>query len=92
MKHIKPSITRRRYYEIGLELEKQLKQGQYKPGQKLPSERELSESFNTSRATIREAIIMLELKDLVEVKQGAGLFFRNLQHDNESTLSHPSLL
>lgn len=77
-------IPRRRYYEIGLELEKQLKQGHYQPGQKLPSERELSESFNTTRATIREAIIMLESRDLVEVKQGAGLFFRESQNNDSS--------
>lgn len=88
MKNNEIPATRRRYYEIGLELEKQLKQGQYQPGQKLPSERKLSELFNTSRATIREAIIMLELEGLVEVKQGAGLFFRNSHYDAESTINN----
>ncbi len=67
---------RRKYYSIGLEIEKRLHEGQYTPGQKLPSERELSEVFDTSRAIIREAIIMLELKNLVEVRQGAGIFFK----------------
>ncbi|WP_350629933.1 GntR family transcriptional regulator, partial [Pseudoalteromonas sp. Q36-MNA-CIBAN-0048] len=47
----------------------------FKAGQRLPSERELSERLDTSRATIREAIIMLELKGLVVVKQGAGIYF-----------------
>lgn len=67
--------TKRRYFEIGLQIEKLLDSGEFKAGQRLPSERDLSERFETSRATIREAIIMLELKGLVVVKQGAGIYF-----------------
>jgi len=69
-------LIRRRYYEIGLQIEKQLFSGFFKVGDRLPSERDLSQQYETSRATIREAIIMLELKDLVEVKKGAGIFFK----------------
>lgn len=69
------SKAKRRYYEIGLQIEELLYSGTFKAGERLPSERELSERFSSSRATIREAIIMLELKGLVVVKQGAGIFF-----------------
>ncbi|MCM2679578.1 FCD domain-containing protein [Echinimonas agarilytica] len=69
--------TKRRYYDIGLQIEELLYSGVFKAGERLPSERELSERFETSRATIREAIIMLELKGLVTVRQGAGIFFIN---------------
>lgn len=67
--------TKRRYYDIGLQIENLLYSGVFRAGERLPSERELSERFETSRATIREAIIMLELKGLVIVRQGAGIYF-----------------
>lgn len=67
--------AKRRYYDIGLQIEQMLYSGIFKAGERLPSERELSERFETSRATIREAIIMLELKGLVTVRQGAGIYF-----------------
>ncbi|EEX9087562.1 FadR family transcriptional regulator [Escherichia coli] len=69
------AITKRRYYDVGLQIEELLYSGVFKAGERLPSERELGERFNTSRTTIREAIIMLELKGVVEVRQGAGIFF-----------------
>ncbi|NLS14206.1 FCD domain-containing protein [Vibrio sp. SM6] len=69
------SQTKRRYYEVGLQIEDLLYSGVFKAGERLPSERELSERFDSSRATIREAIIMLELKGLVVVRQGAGIYF-----------------
>lgn len=67
--------SRRRYHDVGLQIEELLYSGVFKAGQRLPSERELSGRFQTSRATVREAIIMLELKGLVEVRQGSGIFF-----------------
>ncbi|MCW8345891.1 FadR family transcriptional regulator [Vibrio sp. ZSDZ65] len=70
--------SKRRYHEVGLQIEELLVTGVFKPGERLPSERNLSEQFETSRATIREAIIMLELKDLVDVRQGAGIYFKDI--------------
>ena len=81
-------ITKRRYYDIGLQIEELLYSGVFKAGERLPSERELSERFNTSRTTIRDAIIMLELKGILNVKQGAGIFFV----DSTSGLDHKSLM
>src|SRR6202030_129567 len=48
--------------------------GQYPPGRRLPAERELAEMFNVSRPTLREAVIALELQNLVEVRVGSGVF------------------
>lgn len=42
--------------EIGNRLLEQIKNGYFRPGEKLPSERELCETFDASRTTIREAI------------------------------------
>jgi len=46
--------------------------GELGAGSKLPGERELAHSFNTSRITIRDAIRTLETLGLIEVRRGAG--------------------
>ncbi|EIM31065.1 FadR/GntR family transcriptional regulator [Microvirga lotononidis] len=44
------------------------------PGDKLPSEARLIETFNVSRTVIREALSTLREEGLVEPRQGAGVF------------------
>jgi GntR family transcriptional repressor for pyruvate dehydrogenase complex len=48
--------------------------GMLKPGDRLPSERELAEGFQASRISIREALKRLEASGLVAVKVGSGVF------------------
>lgn len=62
------------YKKIGNELKQQLNNHQYKIGDKLPAERDLADYFDVSRTVIREAIIMLELENLVEVRKGSGVY------------------
>lgn len=50
--------------------------GVLRPGQRLPSERTLSEAYAVSRASVREAIRTLESRGLVESHQGRGTFVR----------------
>ena len=68
----------RRYVSIGLELRQQLANGDYQIGDRLPTERDIAENYNVSRTVIREAIIMLELEGLVEVRKGSGVYVINL--------------
>lgn len=52
----------------------QIKSGTYNEGEKIPSERELSETFNISRATVRQALSELEKqKDIYKI-HGKGNF------------------
>jgi GntR family transcriptional repressor for pyruvate dehydrogenase complex len=43
------------------------------PGERLPSERELSEQFGVSRTVIREAVRALAAKGVIDVRTGSGL-------------------
>lgn len=47
--------------------------GEFKPGDKLPSERELGEQFGVSRTVVREAVRGLTGRGLVSVRAGSGL-------------------
>jgi GntR family transcriptional repressor for pyruvate dehydrogenase complex len=55
--------------------------GQVGPGEKLPSERQLSESFGVGRSTIREALRSLGLLGLIEFRHGGGTYFRGTESD-----------
>jgi GntR family transcriptional regulator, transcriptional repressor for pyruvate dehydrogenase complex len=44
-----------------------------RPGDRLPSERELGEQFGVSRTVIREAVRSLAAKGVIEVRSGSGL-------------------
>lgn len=72
------NTPKRAYQEIGLILQNELMEGLYKVGDRLPPERDIAERMNVSRTVVREAIIMLELQKLVEVKKGSGVYVCNI--------------
>lgn len=49
-------------------------------GQKLPSERVLSEQLQVGRSSVREALRSLELLGLIETKHGGGTFLASMKH------------
>ncbi len=52
----------------------QIAMGTYKPGDRLPSEAQLTQEFSVSRTVVREAIAALRSEGLVAPRQGAGVF------------------
>ncbi|WP_413738426.1 FadR/GntR family transcriptional regulator [Sodalis sp. RH21] len=51
-----------------------LDSGSIKPGERLPSERELSESLGVSRTSIRQALKVLEASGRLETRVGSGTY------------------
>jgi GntR family transcriptional repressor for pyruvate dehydrogenase complex len=74
--------------DVSLQIEAAIMNGMLKPGDRLPSERELQVYFETGRGVIREALRTLKQKDLIEIKKGAkgGAFVKQVDvvHVSES--------
>ncbi|MGH3995528.1 MAG: FadR/GntR family transcriptional regulator, partial [Pseudonocardiaceae bacterium] len=60
--------------QVRQQLQASIERGDFKPGEQLPSERELSSAFGVSRVSVREAIRSLAAIGFVEVQQGRGCF------------------
>lgn len=69
-KPIKQSLPK----QISIQIEKAIKDGIFKVGEKIPSEPELVKSFEVSRNTIREAIQSLIQAGVLESRQGNGTY------------------
>jgi GntR family transcriptional regulator, transcriptional repressor for pyruvate dehydrogenase complex len=70
------------YEEVAARIERLILDGTLKPGDKLPSERDLAERFDVSRSAVREAIRALELKGFVEPRPGEGTVILNPTFDS----------
>lgn len=66
-----------KYMPIRDALAHQIESGQLQSHQKLPSERVLSESLNTTRVAVREALLMLEMEGLIYRLDRRGWFVRS---------------
>jgi GntR family transcriptional regulator, transcriptional repressor for pyruvate dehydrogenase complex len=71
------------YEEVAQQIERLILK-KLRPGDKLPSERELAEMLKVSRSSIRDAIRGLELRGLVEPRQGAGTIVREASSESSA--------
>ena len=62
------------YRRIADTVAEAIEAGQYKLGDRLPTERELAEQFGVSRPTLREAMIALEMLGMIEARHGLGIY------------------
>ena len=51
-----------------------VRDGAIKPGDRLPPERELAQQLNVSRASVREAMRLMDIQGLVIIRPGAGTY------------------
>ncbi|NNG00530.1 MAG: FadR family transcriptional regulator [Desulfobacteraceae bacterium] len=68
----KTAVPNRIFQDLVDQIKEAILNGQLKPGDKLPSQRDLGEQFQTSRATLREALRILEHEGLIEMKLGVS--------------------
>jgi GntR family transcriptional regulator, transcriptional repressor for pyruvate dehydrogenase complex len=82
--------TRRATDIIGTRISNMVIKGTVKPGDKLPTEKELSEQFDVSVVTIREALRGLEVAGLIEKKRGkgGGIYVTEINSDSVKTALH----
>ena len=68
-------VTRSRLYEqVIAQLREHAEAAGLRRGDRLPSERELAERLGISRASVKQAIVVLEVQDLVEIRHGGGTY------------------
>ncbi len=74
---IEPIRRSRLSQKIVLQICDLIRNGQIVPGNRLPSERELAERLQVSRASLREALSALEISGLIETRHGGGTYVRD---------------
>jgi len=67
--------------QVARRLLDELTAGEPRPGTRLPSERRLAETLGVGRSAIREAIAVLEVLGIVEVRVGSGTYVRGTVSD-----------
>jgi len=71
------------------QIEEMILDGALKPGDQLPPERELAQQLEVSRPSLREALVILEAKGLIDARRGGGTFVSDaLAHSFTDPLVH----
>lgn len=73
-----PIHSGRLYEQIVAQIEERILNGELRPGDKLPAERELADQFGVSRTAIREAMKALTHSGLVVIQPGRGTFVTDI--------------
>lgn len=66
----------RLYEDIVTQIRERIAKGEFRPGDRLPPEREIAEKLGVSRASLREALRVLEVDGLIISRPGGGRFVR----------------
>jgi DNA-binding FadR family transcriptional regulator len=71
---LEPIMPVQLYEQIADRIRERIRGGIWKPGDRLPSERELARAFAVSRPSLREAIAALQVDGVLETRPGLGSF------------------
>ncbi len=81
----------RAYQAVGNSLLERIRSGEFRTVGKLPPERELAELYGVGRAVIRDALVMLEVKGLVQTRQGSGIYVTRQVYEEDPAESVDAL-
>ncbi len=73
---LRPIRTKKIYEEIVDQIKALISAGNLKPGDRLPSERDLADLLQVSRTSLREALCALDMAGVIEIKSGEGAYVR----------------
>ena len=73
------------YFQLEQILKSKILTGEFSPGEKIPTESELCETYQVSKITVRQAILNLVNQRLLVRKQGKGTFTRERAGESAST-------
>lgn len=65
---------RRQYRDVARDIQDIIRSEALAAGDRLPPERGLSDRLGVSRSLVREALILLEIEGVVEVRKGSGIY------------------
>jgi len=71
---LRPLSRPRLYEQVMAQLREYATAAGLKAGDRLPPERELAERLGVSRASVKQAIVVLEVQGLVDVRHGGGMY------------------
>lgn len=77
--------------EIARRLREEIQRNVLKPGDRLPTEQQLSRTFGVSRPVVREAISRLRYDGIVESFQGRGVFVKEAGNGTTFRIDDPNL-
>ncbi|WP_119166114.1 amidohydrolase family protein [Algihabitans albus] len=77
--------------EIAQRIARRILDGDFKPGERLPTEARLTEEFGVGRSAVREAIAKLRQDGLVETRQGVGAFVSTSPQDRAFQINSEAL-
>ncbi|MGB3553490.1 MAG: FCD domain-containing protein [Jannaschia sp.] len=72
-----PAIGMRLYRQVAERVVGMIEAQGFKPGTRLPPERELAGTLGVARSTLREAMIALEIAGRVAIRTGSGIYVAN---------------
>jgi DNA-binding FadR family transcriptional regulator len=72
--HTEPLRIAQRYEQVAERLLADIAAGRLVPGERLPSERDLARRLQVGRASVREALAVLQNEGLLETRPGSGSF------------------
>ena len=71
-------VQRPVYQLIALDVAQDIAEGRYQPGEKVRGRSTLAGKYNVSPETVRRAMSMLQDMEILEMRQGSGIYIRDV--------------